>query len=87
MEISEIPAPAKSPTRLEQLEAVQYMITLNGAELSALAQLTRKVAGLPDSTYRKYTQPLSDWYECNAFLHQDERWFSCYVIGAEPLPK
>lgn len=86
MKISEIPSPTQTLTRLEQLESVQYMITLNGAELSALAQLTRKVAGNPDATYRKYIQPLSNWYEKNEFLYTEERWFSSETIAAKHLP-
>ena len=77
MEIKLNPASTKIPTRLEVLESMSYTIILNGAELSALAQLTRMIGGLPNTTYRKYTQPLTDWYERQEVLFNNDcdRWF------------
>lgn len=81
----------KTPTRLEVLESMTYTIILNGVELSALAQLARKVGGMPDTTYRKYTQPLADWYERQEVLFDCgiDRWFfiSDGAIYAHNIPE
>lgn len=89
MTITKIPTPSHKFSRLQQLERLTYTITLNGVELCALAQLARKVGGLPDTTYRKYTQPFSEWFERQDFLFDagDDHYFSSATITAQNLPK
>jgi len=89
MTIAEIPTPSHKLARLQQLERLTYTITLNGAELCALAQLTRKVGGPPNTTYRKYTQPLADWFEQQDFLFNagNNQYFNESVVTARNLPE
>jgi len=88
MTITETPTPSSKLARLQQLERLSYTITLNGVELCTLAQLARKVGGLPDTTYRKYTQPLADWFEKQEFLFDSgiHRYFNESVVTARDLP-
>lgn len=89
MTIAEIPTPSHELARLQQLERLTYTITLNGAELCALAQLTRKVGGMPYTTYRKYTQPLADWFERQEFLFDSgiHQYFNESGVTARNLPE
>lgn len=89
MTITETSQSSYKLTRLQQLERLTYTIILSGTELCALAQLTRMVGGMPNTTYRKYTQPLADWFRRQDFLFDSgiHQYFNDSVITARNLPE